>query len=190
MDNSDADNPDAGNSDAASAQPGDADEEARALKAVEHHHAAMLKRLDALAVALIHAVKTGNAVDEHEAHVILVEWCETDLVPHGLAEEGPVYGGARRTPEARLLVDALLAEHRVIVGVIEELRLSSGMDAAVAAGTLRGLFALHLQNENRVLLPFLAAHPDLSLAAAVEGLQELVGESHIHGGGAVPGDSV
>jgi hypothetical protein len=183
------------NSDAAparprSALPGDADDEVRALEAMEGHHAAMLKRLDALAVALIHAVKTGNAADEHEAHVILVEWCETDMLPHGLAEEGPLYGGARRTPEARLLVDALLAQHQVIVGVIEELRLSSGMDAAVAAGTLRGLFALHLQNENRVLLPFLAAHPELSLAAVVEGLEELVGESHIHGGGAAAGDSV
>ncbi len=184
------DNPDAAAGRPGDALPGGADDEVRALEAVEQHHAAMLKRLDALAAALIHAVTAGNAVAEHDAHEVLVEWCETDLVPHALAEEGPLYGGAGRTPEARLLVAALLAEHQVIAGVIEELRSSSGVDAAVAAGTLRGLVAMHLQTENRVLLPFLVEHPDLSLASAVEGLEELVGESHIHGGGAGSGTSV
>ncbi len=87
-------------------------------------------------------------------------------------------------------MEALLAEHQAMVGVIEDLRLSSGLDAAVAAGSLRGLFALHQQTEDRILLPFLAAHPDLSLAAAVEGHEELVGESHIHGRGAGRGDNV
>ncbi len=184
------DNPDAGTAQPGYVLPGGAGDDVRALEAVVNHHAAMLKRLDSLTVALINAVKAGSAGDEHEAHVVLVEWCETDLVPHALAEEASLYGGAGNTAEARLLVEALLAEHQVMVGVIEELRLSSGLDAAVAAGTLRGLFALHQQTENRVLVPFLAAHPDLSLAAAVEGHEELLGESHIHGGGAGRGDSV
>ncbi|SDK89721.1 hemerythrin domain-containing protein [Arthrobacter sp. ok362] len=182
------DNPDA--TPPGDALPGPAGDEARALEAVEHHHTAMVKRLEALTGSLIHAVKAGNAVDEHNTHGVLVEWCETDLVPHALAEEGSLYGGAGRTTEGRLLVEALLAEHQRIVGVIEELRVSSGVDAAVAAGTLRGLFALHLQTENRVLLPFLAGNPELSLAAAVEGLEELVGESQIHRGGAGRGGSV
>jgi hypothetical protein len=183
MDNPDATRP-------GDARPGAADDEARALEAVEQHHTAMLKRLEALSSSLIHAVSARNAVEEHTTHGVLVEWCETDLVPHALAEEGSLYGGAGRTPQGRLLVEALLAEHQRIIGVIEELRVSSGVDAAVAAGTLRGLFAMHLQTENRVLLPFLAGNPDLSLAAAVEGLEELVGESHIHGGGAGRGGSV
>ena len=183
MDNPDATRP-------GDAPPGAADDEARALEAVVHHHTAMLKRLDALTGSLVHAVKAGNAVDEHNTHGVLVEWCETDLVPHALAEENALYVGAGRTTEGRLLVETLLAEHQRIVGVIEELRVSSGVDAAVAAGTLRGLFALHQQIENRVLLPFLAGNPVLSLAVAVEGLEELVGESHIHGEGAERGDSV
>ena len=68
--------------------------------------------------------------------------CETDLVPHALAEAGSLYG------------------------------------------------LLHPQTENRVLLPFLVGNADLSLAATVEGLDDLVGESHIHGGGAGRGGSV
>lgn len=167
-----------------------AGEEARALAAVERHHAGMLKRLDALASTLTRAVAAGATVTEHDAHGVLVEWCESELVPHMLAEEGPLYGGARDTPEGMLLVDGMLAEHQVIVGLVEELRRSAGVDAAVAAGSLRIVFALHLEKENRLLLPFIAASPGLSLARTVEGLQELVGETHAEQHGTAHGGSV
>ena len=49
-----------------------ADEEARALAAVEAHHGGMLKRLDALASKLTRAVTTGDAAAEHDAHEVLV----------------------------------------------------------------------------------------------------------------------
>ncbi|MCB5293803.1 hemerythrin domain-containing protein [Arthrobacter sp. SO3] len=166
------------------------DEEAGALAAVEQHHAGMLKRLNALTATLTHAVRSGDTVAEHDAHEVLVEWCENDLVPHALAEEGPLYGGPRNMPQGRLLVAGMLAEHQVIVGLVEELRGSTGVDAAVAAGSIRNIFALHLDKENRLLMPFIAASPELSLARAVEGLHELVGETHVHQHGTVPGDSV
>lgn len=158
----------------------DADEEARALAAVEAHHAGMLTRLDALVTALTHAVKADDAAAEHDAHAVLVEWCETELVPHALAEEGPLYGGPAAAPEGRLLVAGMLAEHQVIVGLVEKLRAAQGVDAAVAAGAIGQIFALHLDKENRLLMPFIVESPGLSLAAAVAGLQELVGEAHIH----------
>lgn len=168
----------------------DGQEEADALAAVEQHHASMLKRLSALAATLARAVKAGDAVAEHDAHEVLVEWCETDLVPHALAEEGPLYGGPLTMPQGKLFVEGMLAEHQVIVGLVEELRRSTGVDAAVAAGSIRSIFALHLDKENRLLMPFIAASPELSLARAVEGLHELVGETHVHRHGTVPGDSV
>lgn len=167
-----------------------ADEEARALAAVERHHAGMLKRLDALAAKLTRAVTAGDAVAEHDAHEVLVEWCETELVPHALAEEGPLYGGARNMPEGTLLVEAMLAEHQVMVGLVEKLRGSAGVDAAVAAGSIRNIFALHLDKENRLLMPFVVASSGLSLARAVEGLHELVGESHVQEHGTASGGSV
>ena len=175
---------------AANALNKNTDEEARALAAVERHHAGMLKRLDALATALTHAVRSGDTVAEHDAHEVLVEWCETELVPHVLAEEGPLYGGARNLPEGTLLVDGMLAEHQAIAGLVEELRGSAGVDAAVAAGSLRNIFALHLEKENRLLLPFIVASPGLSLARTVEGLQELVGEAHVQQHGTARGGSV
>lgn len=168
----------------------DPDEEARALAAVEQHHADMLRRLSALVATLSHAVQSGDAVSEHDAHEVLVEWCENDLVPHALAEEGPLYGGPRTMPQGRLLVEGMLAEHQVIVGLLEELRGATGVAAAVAAGSIRNIFALHLDKENRLLMPFIAASPELSLARAVEGLHELVGESRVHQHGDGHGHSV
>lgn len=166
------------------ALPRDADDEVRALAAVEKHHATMLQRLDALAKSLTHAVKAADALAEHAAHEILLEWCETELVPHALAEEGPLYGAPQVMPEGRLLVESLLADNQVMVALVDDLRPARGVDAAVTAGALRRIFALHLDRENRLLLPFITSTPGLSLAAAVEGHEELVGESHIHGEGA------
>lgn len=158
----------------------DAGEEARALAAVEAHHAGMLTRLTSLVAALTHAVTTHDAVAEHDAHAVLVEWCETELVPHALAEEGPLYGGPAAVPEGRLLVAGMLAEHQVIVGLVEKLRASEGVDAAVIAGAIGQIFALHLEKENRLLMPLIVQSPELSLATAVAGLHELVGEAHVH----------
>jgi hypothetical protein len=84
----------------------------------------------------------------------------------------------------------MLAEHQVIVGLVEDLRGSTGVDAAVAAGSIRNIFALHLDKENRLLMPFIVASPELSLARAVEGLHELVGETHVHQHGTGHGGSV
>ena len=156
------------------------EEEAEALAAVETHHAGMLKRLEALIAALTHAVKSRDTGAEHEAHEVLVEWCETELIPHALAEEGTLYGGPGAMPEGRLLVAGMLAEHKAIVGLVERLRAAQGVDAAVAAGTIGQVFALHLEKENRLLMPFIVESPGLSLAASVAGLHELVGEAHIH----------
>ncbi|WP_426977849.1 hemerythrin domain-containing protein [Pseudarthrobacter sp. O4] len=157
----------------------DTGEEAGALEAVEQHHGSMLKRLNALVFTLTHAVKAGDAVAEHDAHEVLVEWCETELVPHSLAEEGALYGGAGDAPEGKLLVEGMLAEHQVLAGLAEDLRGASGVDAAVAAGAIRQIFAVHVDKANRLLLPLIVASPGLSLAQAVGGLSELVGDAHV-----------
>jgi hypothetical protein len=166
----------------------DAAVEAQALQAVESHHAAMLKQLNGLVAVLMEAVEARNTAAEETARATLLDWCGNDLVPHALAEEGPLYGGPRATPEGRLLVEGMLAEHRVILGLVEELRTSTGLSAAVAGATIQRVFALHLDKENGLLMPFIVESPDLSLAEAVQGLHQLVGatEGHhadVHGSG-------
>lgn len=154
--------------------------EAEALEAVERHHASMLRRLTALTDAFTSSVEKHDASAEHDAHAVLLEWCENELVPHALAEEGPLYGGPRKSEAGRLLVEGMLAEHQVIVALVEEFRGARGVRAAVAAGAIQRIFALHLDKENRLLMPFVVASPELSLAEAVSGLHELVGEEHAH----------
>ncbi|MET1064430.1 MAG: hemerythrin domain-containing protein [Arthrobacter sp.] len=175
---------------AAHASNKNSDEETAALAAVKQHHSGMLKRLNALTVTLTHAVKAGDTVAEHDSHAVLVEWCETELLPHALGEEGRLYSVSRNLPQGKLLVEGLLAEHQVMVSLVEELRGSAGVDAAVAAGSIRNIFALHLEKENTLLVPLIVASPELSLVAAVEGLDELVGETHVRRHGAGQGDSL
>lgn len=155
--------------------------EQQALEAVKRHHSHMLHRLDTLVSALIGAVEDHSAALEQPALEMLVEWCEQELIPHALAEEGPLYEGPRKTAAGRLLVDGMLSEHRVIVELVEELRRTHGVRAAIAAGSIRNIFALHLEKENQLLMPLIAGSTELSLAAAVEGLHELIGEGdHDH----------
>lgn len=163
----------------------DATAEARALQAVEAHHADMLRQLNALVGLLTEAVEARDPAAGQETQAALLDWCDRELVPHALAEEGPLYSGPHAMPEARLLVDGMLAEHQVIVGLIDELRTADGVAAAVAAGAIQRIFALHLDKENRLLMPFVIESPELSLSRAVEGLHELVGQgaAHHHGQG-------
>lgn len=163
----------------------DAGAELQALQAVETHHADMLRQLNVLVGLLTEAVEAQDAGSEEKTHAALLDWCDTHLVPHALAEEGSLYSGPHAMPGAKLLVDGMLAEHRVIVDLVEELRTAGGVPAAVAAGAIQRIFALHLDKENRLLMPFVVESKDLSLAQAVEGLHELVGEgaSGHHGQG-------
>lgn len=59
-----------------------------------------------------------------------------------------MYGGPRATAEGRLLVEGMLAEHRAIVGLVDELRTSARLSAAVAGATIQRLFAMHLEGHH------------------------------------------
>jgi iron-sulfur cluster repair protein YtfE (RIC family) len=155
--------------------------EQHALRSVERHHAVMLEKLRKLVSSLIQAVEGDGGDAEHSARNALVEWCDSELIPHAVAEEGPLYGGPKKTEEGRLLVEGMLAEHQVIIGLVERLRTAQGVKAAVAGGSIEEIFALHLDKENRLLMPFIADSRGLSLAEAVHGLHELTGEAHPHG---------
>ena len=95
-------------------QDKDAAAEAEALQAVERHHAHMLKHLNGLVALLMAAVEARDAAAEETAQATLLDWCDSHLIPHALAEEGPLYGGPHATSEGRLLVEGMLAEHRAL----------------------------------------------------------------------------
>ena len=151
-----------------------------AAAAVVSHHREMLARLQATTAELTRALDTGDEDTVYHAHGILLVWGEREMLPHAELEEAQLYGPAGATGEARLLVESLLADHTALASLLDELRGAEGMETATVAASMCSVFALHIEKENRLLVPFIARTPDLSLSSAVEGLVELVGGTHVH----------
>ena len=150
--------------------------DAQAVEAVKNHHAQLAGALAVRVEALVQAAARGDLPGAGAASDALVRWCDAELIPHALAEEQAMYPRAQQDPRAQLLVDAMLAEHRDLVALVEALRQPSGpVRAAANAQALRSLFASHLVKENEQILPLLAESPEVSLAVILEGMHELLG---------------
>lgn len=158
--------------------------EARAGDAVERHHAQ-------LSAALARQVETLSATaaahlwgKADQARVELATWCRRELVPHALAEEQTLYAEAAKRDEARLLVEAMLAEHQVIIRLVDDIAtITDVLRAAELARALSVLFGSHLAKENGQLLPLLLAAPDVSVADLLGGMHDLIGaETESHAG--------
>ncbi|KRE55358.1 DUF2249 domain-containing protein [Phycicoccus sp. Soil748] len=153
------------------------EQDASAVEAVRTHHTEMAGTLTALARRVASAPDPATALAARDD---LVQWSEHDLVPHALAEEKAMYPLAHRDERARLLIDAMLAEHQLILGLVEGLKAAgSQVDAAAEARALAVTFESHLAKENEQVLPLLASTPEVSLAGALEGMHELLG-GHDH----------
>jgi uncharacterized protein (DUF2249 family) len=151
--------------------------EVAAVAAVEQHHAELAGALRLRVEALLGTVASGDPAAERERRE-LVEWCNRELVPHALAEEKALYPAAHAKAESRLLVDGMLDEHRVITGLVGEISARPDLARAAAAGyALMVMFAAHLTKENELILPLLAAAPDVALADLLAGMHELLGGS-------------
>ena len=150
--------------------------DATAATAIEQHHAELSGALTARVEALVSAAGRGDGPAASAARNALVEWSRTELVPHAQAEEEALYPAAQGLERGRLLVDGMLAEHKVIIGLVDQLqRTSDPARALAAAGALQAVFASHLQKENELILPLLTEAPGVSLAALLEGMHEQLG---------------
>ncbi len=155
--------------------------DAHAAQAVEEHHAQLAGVLALKVETLAEVARAGRPLDL-EAGADLVGWCRAVLVPHAFVEERTLYAAAAQRPEARLLVEAMLAEHRVILDLVEDLEAAvDAVTAAVSAGALRAVFEVHLAKENDQVLPLRVGAPDVSLADLTGGMHELLG-NHVDGG--------
>jgi iron-sulfur cluster repair protein YtfE (RIC family) len=152
------------------------DADRRAATAVIKHHARLASELTTYADRLRDAATDGCAVEVAQCRDALLAWLHTELVPHAQAEEAALYPAAAEQPGGRLLVDGMLAEHRAIIAVVDELEVATvGVDAAAAARALVALFGVHLQKENDLILPLLLAAEEHSVAALLDGMHDLIG---------------
>lgn len=154
------------------------DADAQAAAAVEQHHAQLSGTLGQLVERLVTAAAGSRGASAERTE--LVSWCRSELVPHALAEEHAMYPAALAKPEGRLLVTAMLGEHGVITGLVDDVASAADdVRAAAAATALRVMFDSHLRKENELVLPLLTSATDVSVAALLGGMHELLGgETH------------
>lgn len=154
-------------------------DDAIAAERMIQHHAEMAGTLDTLVGQVIAEAVKSNSDDSARSR--LAAWCRSDLLPHAMAEEGQLYAAARDLDQARLLIEAMIEEHRVIAGLVAQLeQTSDAVEAAAAARALQVLFETHLAKENQRILPELLAAPHVSVAGLLAGMHELLG-GHAHG---------
>lgn len=153
--------------------------DAQAVEAVKNHHAQLAGALAVQVEALIDAASRVDLRSAGAASDALVSWCKAELIPHALAEEKAMYPSAREDSRARLLVDAMLAEHVQLLELVEAIgKATEPVRAAANAQALRSLFDSHLVKENEQILPLLAESSDVSLAEILAGMHELLGGHH------------
>lgn len=140
--------------------------DAHAVARIEQHHAELAGALGLRASALVTAARSPHTDSWESAQADLVDWCQRELLPHAAAEEAALYPPAYRREAGRLLVAAMIDEHRVLEGLVAELRAAPDAITAVAtAASLRTMFEHHATKENELILPLLAAAADVSLTA-------------------------
>jgi len=150
--------------------------DAEAVEAVKSHHAQLAGALAIQVEALLDAASRGDLRGAHAVSEALVSWCRAELIPHAVAEEQTMYPKAREDPRARLLVDAMLVEHRDLVELVEAIgKATAPVRAAANAQALRSLFESHLVKENEQILPLLAESSEVSLAELLGGMHDLLG---------------
>jgi uncharacterized protein (DUF2249 family)/iron-sulfur cluster repair protein YtfE (RIC family) len=151
--------------------------DAAAVAAVEQHHATLAGALGTRVERLVSAGPLWEATRDE-----LVAWCHEELVPHAQAEEKTLYPAAAGFDRARMLVDAMVVEHGVIVRLVEDLAgATDPIRAAGSATALRAVFDSHLVKENDQILPLLAQAPGVELAGLLAGMHDLLGH-HEHQG--------
>jgi uncharacterized protein (DUF2249 family) len=160
--------------------------EAAALEALTQHHAQLVGTVVAHATALLDASAAGSLEGASSARRDLVLFCRGEVLPHSIAEEDTIYALARELPGLRPLVDAMIADHRTMAELIDDLAgATTPLGASAAAHALRVLFELHVEKDGDYILPAIAESESVSLADGVAQLQALSDElsSAAQGGG-------
>ncbi len=146
-----------------------------AVQAIRQHHAELAGSLAGHVEALLATATAGGELFE-DARRRALRFLTGELAPHAAAEEVALYPAAASSETARLLIEGMLAEHKVILSLVDQLHTAGDPVRAAATGyALQVLFDAHLAKENDLVLPVVAADPAVSLAEILTGMHELLG---------------
>lgn len=139
------------------------------VAAIIGHHAELEATLSARVGDVVDAARRSESADP--AVRALRALLEHDIVPHARAEEEVLYAAAT-TPALQPLVTGMIFEHETLLGLADDLAAAAtAVDAAVTAGAIRAVFVGHVRRENELLLPALAADPDVDLPTLLPAMQ-------------------
>jgi hypothetical protein len=117
-------------------------------------HAELQQVLDQWAAVLAAAADRGDPV--RPAKTLLRTFLADEILPHARAEERTLYRASRCDPQAALLVEALVREHRDLAAQAGRLAAQvRPIAVAATAEAISVLFASHVAKENDLLLPAL-----------------------------------
>jgi hypothetical protein len=140
------------------------------VSAIAGHHAELEAALASRVDAVVSAARGGAP---HEASVAALRGVlEHDIIPHARAEEEVLYAAAS-APTLAPLVIGMIFEHETLLALSADLAAApTAVDAAAAAAAIRAVFIGHVRRENDLLLPALAADPEIDLPALLPRMQE------------------
>ncbi|TMR90692.1 DUF2249 domain-containing protein [Nonomuraea basaltis] len=127
-----------------------------------------------------HAVTIARSIDRLTSpaarQAVLAAFCADEVLPHAAAEEETLYAAAADFLATELLVRAMRDEHDSLRVLAADLATATTPGEIVSASSaLNALFQAHLEKENDVLLPALAAH-GIDLASLLGDTHEILGE--------------
>jgi hypothetical protein len=140
------------------------------VTAITGHHAELEAALTNRVQAAVDAARTGapHASAVGELRTLLAH----DVVPHARAEEDVLYAAATDAT-LRPLVTGMIFEHETLLGLAAELDgASAAVDAAAIARAILAVFSGHVRRENELLLPALAADPQVDLVTLLPVMEQ------------------
>jgi uncharacterized protein (DUF2249 family) len=164
--------------------------EAAAARSAREHHEELTISLMALVETLLAVTAQSDWDTADAARQRVVTWARHHLWPHAQAEEAVIYPAARSIDTGRLLVDALLAEHRALADLIVAVdQAVNPVAAAAKAEALLAVFSAHVAKEDEQVIPLLAEAPEVSLDVLLHRTHALIADgqpARSDGAGDVP----
>lgn len=145
------------------------------IDTIEVHHGRIRTQLTGLVDALVCAVA---AREPHEpARRELTNFLQDEVLLHLETERKLLHVVGSSFESTAKLADSMAIGHHQILQHFQALdEYDSGMDLAVAAGTILALVGFRLETENTVLLPALAAN-GVDLETLLAGRSEVLGDT-------------